>query len=329
MFKICSIGCGEFAVATHGPSVRQYADRHPDIVLSGCCDIDPAKAEAYQKQFGYLRSYNDYRRMLDAERPDAVCLVVSVSQTAALAADILRMGYPLLMEKPPGRNREETLQIIEAAKYGTPNHVAFNRRHTPLIRELKNRMTAAGGPETIQNIRYDFFRINRRDEDFSTTAIHGIDTAKFLAGSDFKRVDFSYQEMPELGKNVANIYLFCRFVSGATAQLSFCPNTGVSVERATVNTLDNTWFLNTPMFNEYDAPGRLTQLQNGKTLVDLSGDILLPDAKMFEMSGFYAENAFFFDHIQNKEPLEDDITTALQSVEVADCIRNRKTSIVF
>ena len=49
--------------------------------------------------------------------------------------------------------------------------------------------------------------------------------------------------------------MHCRFGSGAEAQLNFSPVSGVIVERAVINSCDNTWFMNLPAWNAADFPG--------------------------------------------------------------------------
>lgn len=327
--KLCSIGCGAFARMTHGPSIRKYAsEHHDDLILSACCDLNEEAARQYQKDFGYRRWYTDCQQMLDVELPDAVCLVVSVSQTANLATDILHRGIPLMMEKPPGRNEEEVLKILAATQNGTKNQVALNRRYTPLIRALWDRLRKDAAPGQIQNIRYDFYRMERFDEDFSTTAIHGIDTVRFLSGSSYRSVRIEYQDLDCDGNLATNIYLFCKFSSGATAQISFCPACGVSLERAVVNSYQNTWLLNVPMWKEFDSPGELVHIKNGTVVEKIRGDELSSE-EMFELSGFYAENAAFLDAVRLKQPIVNSVDTAVQSVILADCIRKRITHINF
>jgi predicted dehydrogenase len=296
---------------------------NPDVGLAACCDVDAARAEAYREKYGFARSYTDLHDMLEEEQPDAVCLMAPVELTCELSCEILSLGYPLLMEKPPGLNGEECRRMIAAAEEaGVPNQVSFNRRYCPLVAELKQQL-AAFAPEQIQDIRYDFFRIGRKDPDFSTTAIHGIDTVKFLAGSDYRRVRFSYREFPELGPGVANIFMDCEFESGATAHLNFCPNTGVLIERATVNLLDHTFMLNVPIWAAYDTPGRLLHLHRGETVADIAGDSICDASQNFIAGGFYNENASFFDDLLADRRPVGDIASGLQSVEIADCIRLR------
>ena len=318
-FKICTVGCGGMSTAVHGPSHAKYAATHPDTLLAACCDLDEQKAVRYRDKFGYARHYTDLVKMLEAERPDAVCLIAPVDLTCELSCRILAMGFPLLMEKPPGKTITELDRMIAAAEArGVPTQVAFNRRYTPVVRALK------GMVADIQHIRYDFTRIGRKDADFSTTAIHGIDTARFLAGSDYKRIRFHYQEFPHLGPTVANIFMDCAFASGATAHLNFCPVSGVVVERASVYAYDNTFFMNIPISQDRAFPAALQHYEKNKLKRELSPAEAAGGAEWFEMNGFYGENAAFFDDIRSGRRPKGDLRSGRQSVEIADCIRRRQ-----
>jgi predicted dehydrogenase len=325
-FKIATIGCGGMATAAHGPSYAKYAATHPDTELAACCDLDADRAARFRDRFGFQRSYTDLGVMLDTERPDAVCLVAPVEATCTLTCDILARGYPLLMEKPPGRTLEEIDRMIAAADAsGMVTQVAFNRRYTPLLRELKRLLTEQFQPSDLQHIRYDFTRVGRRDEDFSTTAIHGIDAARFLAGSDYATIQFHYREYPQFGPGVANIFMDCVFASGATAHLGFCPMTGAVVERATIHAWDHTFYLDLPLSNSLDLPGRLQHIEKDKRQQDVTGEEISDGSEMFELNGFYAENAAFFDAIRSGVTPEGDLRSARQSVEVAQCVRERRS----
>ncbi len=218
--------------------------------------------------------------------------------------------------------------IAAARRNHTPNQVAFNRRYIPLLKVLKEYLSGHFKPDEIQHIRYDFSRIDRRDADFSTTAIHGIDAARTLVGSDFRHIRFHYQEFPDLGQNVANIMMDCTFTSGATGQLNFYPVSGVITERATVHAFNNTFFLNLPIWNAYDTPGRLTHVCAGKTIFDISGPEVSESDEEFILNGFYNENVSFFDDIKAGRLPEGSLETSRQSVEIADFIRERKPEYI-
>ena len=324
-FKICTIGCGSISSMVHGPSYKKYALTYPDVELTACCDLDEEKAALYKETFKFSRYYTDFIVMLDKEKPDAVCLIVPEKLTASMSIKIMERGYPVIMEKPPGLDRNETMGIIRAAeKYNIPNQIAFNRRYTPLVKKLKGILGESFKPEELHNIRYDLFRVKRMDEDFAATAIHGIDTVKFLAGSNYRNIRFEYQEFYELGPNVANIFLYCEFESGTRAQLNFCPVTGVTFERATINAFNNTFLLELPIWCGLDSPGRLLHILNNEIIETFTGNDVSDGTEMFENNGFYAENVSFFDDIREGRKPEGDVISALQSVEVADFIRKRK-----
>jgi predicted dehydrogenase len=325
-FKICLIGCGQIAMGYHGSACQYYATQHADVTLAACCDIDLCKAMDFRNRFGFQRYYQDYIAMLDKEKPDAVCLLVPPDKTSEMSSVILDKGYPLITEKPPGRTLEDFDQMIAAAKRkNTPNQVAFNRRYTPLLCTLKDYLSKHFKPTEIQHIRYDFLRVNRLDTDFSTTAIHGIDAARFLIDTDYRQIHFHYQEFPELGPSVANILMDCTFTSGATGQLNFCPVAGVVVERATIHACNHTFFLNLPIWNAFDAPGRLMHLEKGKVVFDATGPQISGSDEEFILNGFYGENASFFDDIRTGKRPKGSLETGRQSVEIADFIRERKS----
>ncbi|MCY9662293.1 hypothetical protein P5G65_12240 [Paenibacillus chondroitinus] len=132
-----------------------------------------------------------------------------------------------------------------------------------LMVELKKLLNECVASSDIHHIGYEFYRVGRKDADFATTAIHGISAVMFLAQSSVQCARFTYQEMHELGENVANIYMECEFQSGVIAHLRFCPVAGVVVERATVNAYQLTFYAELPIWNAYNYPGRLIHLENG------------------------------------------------------------------
>ena len=320
-FRICTIGCGSLALSRHGPSWARYAGLHPDVELAACCDLDRAKAERMAGRFGFSRHYADMDEMLAAERPDAVCLVVPVAATCRAACRVLAAGYPLLTEKPPGLTVEETDRMsAAAAASGAPSQVAFNRRHNPLVQQLRGRLQGAA----VQHVGYEMTRVGRRDPDFSTTAIHGIDAVRWIAGSDYAHVRFRYHELPAAGAGVCNVTMDCLMRSGATAQLSFCPMTGAVAERAIVHAGESTFHLDIAMAGGVGAPGRLTHYRAGRVELEVTAPEAAGSDEPFVIEGFFGENAAFFDALRAGRRPDGDLRDARQSVEVAQHIRERR-----
>jgi predicted dehydrogenase len=320
--KLCMIGCGEHARVAHGPSQSRCARERTGLVLAGCCDLDAERAESFRREFGYARAFTDPGAMLDVERPDAAVVVVPVERTVAVGSLVLERGIPLLLEKPPGETVAEVDRLIAATVKGgdVPHQVAFNRRHAPLMRELRRRIEAAG---PLQHLHYEMTRVERRDPDFSTTAIHGLDAVRYLAGCDYATARFHYRELPGLGPGVANIFVDAIMTSGATAHLAFCPVAGVMVERATVHAHGHTLFLHVPMWSGVDSPGRLWHFVGGKLSDDLSGDQIGDGTQLFELGGFYRETVAFLDAVAADRRPSPSLAESRQSVEIAQRIRER------
>lgn len=327
--KIAIIGCGNIATGYHGPALKQYAALHPDVELVACCDTSEEKARQFAERFGVESRFTDFAEMLGRHRPDAVCLFTPAQVSCEIACRVLSMGFNLLLEKPPGRTNEEVTRLIAAAEAsGKLVHVAFNRRHMPLVTRLCQSLREEVPPGDLHHIHYEFARWNRTDLDFSQTAIHGIDTIGHLAGSNYTRVDFRYQPLRQMGATVANTQMDCTFASGVTAHLSICPVAGVIIERAMVHARDHTFILNLPVWNAFDSPGRLQHLYRNELVLDIAGSDLPSGASPIESFGIYGEDAAFLDAVRAGESGCDKLRDSRQAVAIAEAMRRRESQYI-
>ena len=62
---------------------------------------------------------------------------------------------------------------------------------------------------------------------------------------------------------------------------------------------------------------------------DISGETLVDETVMFEESGFYEENRGFFEFLRSGQQRKNDLSSGIQSVEIADYIRKRKPPYVI
>jgi predicted dehydrogenase len=301
------------AFSMHGPSIRKYVKLHKnEVCFTACCDIDNEKAKRFAAEFNIPNHYTDIETMLDAEKPDAVSLICPVELTAELSALILRKGYPLIVEKPPGMITEETKQMMEAAG-DVPNQVAFNRRYMPIVQKAKEMI---GANTRINDIRYRMARVNRLDPDFTTTAIHGIDLVKYMAGNEYRQLHFYYREVG----TATHYHISGQTENGTVVHLDFLPVAGEDTERLEISTSKGMFYLRLPIWtNCYDKLGGLEHMMNNQSVYTFS-----EEEESFVLSGFYHENAFFFDDLRKNKKPEGDIASGLQSVEVAEYIRRRE-----
>ena len=320
MVKLVQIGCGEHARVAHGPSQRRLASERPELVLAACCDVDAGRAEAFRRDFGHARSYASVTAMLDAERPDAAVVVVPIERTVEIALPLLERGLPVLLEKPPGTTVAAVDRLIAVADR-VPVQVAFNRRFAPLVQLLRRGLEQAG---PLQHVHYEMARVERRDPDFSVTAIHGLDAVRYLAAADYAEARLRYRELPELGRGVANVLVDAVLTNGATAHLAFTPVAGVLVERAAAHTHGESFFLHVPMWGGVDSPGRLWQFRKGQLVADTPGDQRGDGTALFELGGFYRETVAFLDALVAGRAPAPGLRESRQSVAIAEHIRERR-----
>lgn len=322
--RVCLIGCGDIANAAHGPALARLK-REGRVELAGCCNRSIAKAVGFKERFGFESAWADHREMLDALHPDAVMILLPVRTIAGVTAEVMRMGYPVIMEKPPGIDTDETDMLVDTAKeLGAFNAVLFNRRSMPLLIRLREEL----GGRHIDSITLEMCRYGRAGgEDFTTTAIHGIDCVSYLAGQKYNRLDFSYDEHPK--REYTNYHAHGRLENGTYVDMHFMPVAGGVTERLTVYTQDAQYYLHLPVWSgtEYtegfDHPGRLVGAAGQKTVLDIDGREYSGCNDGFVLNGFYDEDRLLLEAIEEGRPSPHEIATGRQSVEIMLAMRKR------
>ena len=311
-FKICLIGCGGIAEQGHGPMLQKYASLRGWVELAACCDLSAERARAFAAAHGFARAYTDMHKMLDETMPDGAVLAVPVELTARLAIEVLARRIPLLLEKPPGISIDEGRAIAEAARQaGVPASVAFNRRTMPLVEALLHEL--GDGRGQIAGVSVEMCRVRRAEPDFSTTAIHVIDLARYLCGSDYSSAEFVYREHREAAP-AADIHMLARTESGAVVSIGVHPMCGVLTERVTVRLHERSYSMELPIFGSADAPGRIVCQADNRITGVIAGD---PGIAPAQANGFLGEYTSFFDAVRQGRTPPHDVAGTLQSLELA------------
>jgi len=132
------IGCGGMGRANLGACAS-----HPDVVITGACDVWPERREAVVAEHpATCKPYADYRDMLAADDIDAVIIGTLPHWHALMAIDACEAGKDLYIQKPMTLHLGESLAVRNAVKrhdrisqVGTQIHASENyRRVVELIR---------------------------------------------------------------------------------------------------------------------------------------------------------------------------------------------------
>lgn len=284
--RIGLFGAGWAARAAHGPSLAAYRRRRGGIVLAAVCDLDAARAEEVRVQFGFMQAYSSVAEALSGGRLDAAVVAVSSPHNADVALACVRVGLPVLLEKPPaltGRQARSLDRTIRRLKGRVS--VAFNRRWNPALVRLRELLSVAG---PVQTLRADLRRVARSDADFSTTAVHAVDTLRFLAGADFRSLDVIYGRCGPKAE-ATSFHGLGEMAGGAAVAFDIVPMAGRDQEDYTVTV-------------------------GGRTFV----------AAQHDTGGFYQETAAFLDALRRHAPLPGPtVAETVQSVEIMELLGRR------
>jgi UDP-N-acetylglucosamine 3-dehydrogenase len=87
------------------------------------------------------KAYTDYREMLEKEKPDIVSIAVPTRAHYEVAAEAIKRGVNVLVEKPLAMTQDEGKKIIElAAKHKVKLGVGHIERFNPVVAALKKRL---------------------------------------------------------------------------------------------------------------------------------------------------------------------------------------------
>ena len=142
--SVSFIGAGSFARGVLLPIVR----RSPKVRLAVVATATGISAKNSAEQYGFAQSTTDAEQALGGES-QCVFIATRHDSHAALAAEALRRGKAVFVEKPLATSAEGLRDVVAAALgSGGFLMVGYNRRFAPLAKEIKNRMSGTG-PRTI------------------------------------------------------------------------------------------------------------------------------------------------------------------------------------
>lgn len=131
-FKACVIGVG-FIGAAHIEALRRLGN--VDVVAVADFPSGAAKAEAHCVP----RGYNDYKEMLDTEKPDVVHICTPNASHYEMAMYAMEHGIAVVCEKPLTTTVEQARELVACAKkYGVVNAVNFNCRWYPQVMQTRS-----------------------------------------------------------------------------------------------------------------------------------------------------------------------------------------------
>ena len=162
-----------------------------------------------------------------------------------------------------------------------------------------------------------WFRNERWDPDFSTTAIHALDGALYLAASPFRSVSIRYTRHRQGGKEAYDVSLDAECESGTGVAITILPVSGRNLEAARVLGIGRCLCLRLPFSPEGPSEGRLEHWRRGE-LVETFTDGHLDFS---ERIGVYGETRAFLDAARLGHAAIPRLDDCLQQVGLMEALR--------
>lgn len=213
MKKVCVIGNGIHATRNIIPSLRENKVEISAISSEYLSDNDT---------FDGIKSYSNYKEMLDIEKPQIVVLCKSAEKQYEIAKYCLNFGIEkLFVEKPMGMNVNESIELEELAKKNNCKvMVGFMKRYSPLYIKMKEiiNMPDFGN---VKQFNAEFYitsgRVGWTDEIFlKKGGIHFVNVLLWLFGEAEEVKTYS----SSIDNNVSLVSLI-KFKNGVVGNINF------------------------------------------------------------------------------------------------------------
>jgi predicted dehydrogenase len=228
------IGAGGHSFRNVLPSL-QYAP----VDLRAVCDLKLDRAQAYAKIFGAPEAYSDYHEMLAKEKPTAAFIVTDhkpdddgLVKATAIAADCLRAGVNVWMEKPTAASIAEIRELMRLSEEsGAILVTGMNKIFMPSIQKAKEIIsTPEFGKVTSVYARYPLGLPDadgRRTQDLEMTMgfrdhVYHVGAVMNYLGGRISRMSYEWEAINH--STVASV----RFESGAIGSIYFAAGSGAA-----------------------------------------------------------------------------------------------------
>jgi UDP-N-acetylglucosamine 3-dehydrogenase len=181
-------------VAGLGAMGRHHARVWSDVPQAELVAVADADAKAVERvtRSRTFHGYTDIEEMLDAEKLDALSVVVPTSMHERVAVSAMERGVPVLIEKPLAGDAESARKIIAAAeRTSTIATVGHIERYNPAVLELERRLKDAPLGQIFQVKSRRTGPMAARIRDVGVVidlATHDIDIMLQIVGSPIVRV---------------------------------------------------------------------------------------------------------------------------------------------
>ncbi len=312
MLRAGFIGAGGRSQGAHYPCVQ----RLDNVEMVAVCELDETRLNQMVEQYHFPHVFADHEKMLSSVELDVVYCIMHEKWILQPALDCLNAGKHILIEKPPGKNSDETRQLLDAAvENDVYAMVAFQRRYATVVREAMRRVKEKG-PVSLATTTFNKQMLFDKPE-YTTTlwndVVHVVDLLRFMVDSEPVEVTRYRDKFDAVDWN--HYTAMIRFANQATGVVFGNRASGGRVLRAELHGVGIGCYMNLPQ--EIDI-----HEDNEQCLMDaweINGDDP-NDISRYE--GVLGMHEHFVDCVRNGKVPDSDLRDVIHSVALVDCIEN-------
>jgi predicted dehydrogenase/threonine dehydrogenase-like Zn-dependent dehydrogenase len=229
------IGAGNYAASMLLPHLARDSRACLGVVATASA-LSAANAK---RKFGFARAGTDYQAVLGNREVDAVVIATRHKSHAAMAAEALRAGKAVFVEKPLAIDGQG-LDLVVKARNESGNArlmVGFNRRYAPIMQDLK---AALGCPPTTMIYRVhagqlppsSWLNDSEEGSRFVGEAGHFLDVLSYVAGAPAVSVAGSVLRPAHASRDdLENVSVVVRYANGSVGTLIYVTQGGAQTPK--------------------------------------------------------------------------------------------------
>lgn len=131
--KVAVLGVGKM-----GLSHLSILGAHPDVEVIAICDTSSLVLSAFKKFNPSFQRYDDFSKLYEIERPDAVIIASPTKLHFAMAKPAIMRGIHVFCEKPFSLTYQQGKELVELAeKHSVVNQVGYHNHFIATFMEMK------------------------------------------------------------------------------------------------------------------------------------------------------------------------------------------------
>lgn len=236
---IALVGAGNFTTATLIPALKKLGN----VRLLSICSAGGLTARSAARRHGFEEAVSDFQQVLANPQVNAVVIATRHDTHASFAAQALRAGKHVFVEKPLALTREQLDEVISAQRESGRILVpGFNRRYSPMSVAVRDHFASRSSPiEVVCRVNAGEIKAESWYQDpeeggwrIISEGCHFVDLIQFICGSPAVRVSAEMVGGHAAGGQNDNCIVTLRMEDGSIATLIYVANGDPQFEKERV-----------------------------------------------------------------------------------------------